>query len=345
MLMRPDAFETALKKPHDPLPPLIWIATDEDLLRLEACDQVRLAARARDHQERVVFQVDRHFKLDPVWQQAHACSLFTARQLIELRLTGKPTKEFAESLADASPNIPETVCMVVASPRLDRAATESTWYKKLLQHAWMVAIPTVDRTRLPAWIGERLRRHNQEADAETLQWMAQRVEGNLLAADQEVRKLALLLPPGRISGAAVHAAVLDVARWNVFDLIDATLAGQAPRALRCLSGLRAEGTAAPMILWALTDTIRTLIKLGHSQAQGRPLHQALRDARIWGERERLYPQALRRLARPHLHALLRECALADRLAKGLERGDLDTLIDRIALSLAGAPVLQAAARL
>jgi DNA polymerase-3 subunit delta len=347
-MMRADGLSAALAKltanaprasASASLPAIIWIASDEPLLALEAADQVRAAARQLGFTDRRVFHVERSFKLDALRHEANSLSLFANQQLLELRLSGKPTKELGEGLAALAPMLSDDTRLLVSSPRLERATTESAWFGQLERSGWMVAIAQVDRTRLPAWIGERLARAGQQADAQTLQLIAERVEGNLLAAEQEVRKLGLLFGPGPLPSAEVRAAVFDVARWDAFDLVDAALAGDAPRALRCLQGLRAEGVAVPMVLWALADAVRNLVRLSIAVEADRPLAGAMRELRIWGDRERLYPQALRRLARPMLRRLMRGCASVDRITKGLASGDDWQALEAVAMGLAGAPAL------
>jgi DNA polymerase-3 subunit delta len=347
-MMRADALTAALAKltanasrgaASGGLPAITWIASDEPLLALEAADQLRAAARQLGFTDRRVFHVERGFKLDVLRHEANTLSLFANQQLLELRLAGKPTKELGEGLAALAPMLSDDTRLLVSSPRLERATTESAWFGQLERTGWMVAIAQVDRTRLPAWIGERLSRAGQQADAQTLQLIAERVEGNLLAAEQEVRKLGLLFGPGPLPPAEVRAAVFDVARWDAFDLVDAALAGDPARALRCLQGLRAEGVAVPMVLWALADAVRNLVRLSIAVEADRPLAGAMRELRIWGDRERLYPQALRRLARPMLRRLMRGCASVDRITKGLASGDDWQALEAVAMGLAGAPAL------
>jgi len=340
MIRGDDGLRAQLARAPAPgLPPLVWIATDEPLLGIEAADRVRTAARAAGFDERRVFHAGREAPLAELLHEADSMSLFASRRLLELRLTNKPAKALGDALADALPRLADDTRLLVSGPRLDRQVTETAWFGRLERAGWIVAIPTIERAQLPGWIGERLARHDQRADAATLRLIAERVEGNLLAADQEVRKLALLLPPGDLDAEAVRAAVLDVARWDVFDLVEAALAGDGSRTLRCLQGLRAEGTAAPVVLWALSDAVRTLLRLGVAQQAGRPLAQAMREARVWGPRERLYPGALRRLSPPVLRSLLRACAAADRIVKGLGADDDGQALESIALGLAGVPSL------
>ena len=341
-VLRESALAGALDAARGVPPAVVWIASDEPLLALEAADAVRAAARGAGFDERHVFHADRGLKVDALRQEAGALSLFASRRLLELRIAGKPGKELGEALADAvvgAAGFADDVRLMVSSPRLDKASTEAAWFGRLERAGWYLPIPVVERNRLPAWIGERLGRGGQQADAATLQLIADRVEGNLLAARQEVAKLGLLCPPGRLDREAVRAAVLDVARWDAFDLVGAASAGDIDRAVRCLAGLRAEGTAVPVVLWALSDTVRTLLRAASARDAGRPVAQALREARVWGDRERTYTAALRRLGTPALRRLLRACTRTDRMTKGVLDGDAWQALEAIVLGLAGAPAL------
>jgi DNA polymerase-3 subunit delta len=175
----------------------------------------------------------------------------------------------------------------------------------------------VERAQLPGWIGTRLAAQNQSADRQSLDFIADRVEGNLLAAHQEIQKLGLLYEPGKLSFEQVHDAVMNVARYDVFKLSEAMLSGDCPRLVRMLEGLKGEGEALPLVLWAVAEEIRTLLKLKSAMAQGRPLSALLKEYRIWGPRERLMDPALRRIALPTLELAMREAAQVDRMVKGL----------------------------
>ena len=344
-VLREPQLEGALARAGGVPPPVVWIASDEPLLLLEAADRVRASARGAGFDERRVFHVDRTFRVDALAAEAGALSLFSSRRLLELRFAGKPGRELGEALAAAVGALSDDVRLLVTSPRLDKATAESAWFGGVVRDGWYLAIPVVERDRLPAWIGERLGRDGRRADRATLQLIAERVEGNLLAARQEVDKLGLLLPPGELDPEAVRAAVLDVARWDAFALVDAALAGDAPRALRCLAGLRAEGTAVPVVLWAIAEAVRTLLRAAGARDAGRPVGQALREARVWGERERAYASALRRLDVPLLRRLLRACARTDRIAKGVLDGDDWLSLEAVVLGLAGVAPLALAAGL
>jgi len=338
-MIRGDALEGWLKRALSAaapaLPPVTWLSGDEPLLMQEAADAIRAAARQLGHAERIRFVADRGFAFEALAQEADALSLFASQRLVELRFPGKPGKEASEAVATLAGRLTDDVRLLVSSPRLDRATTESAWYGRIERIGLVVTVTGIERSRVPAWLGARLARAGQSADEATLALLAERVEGNLLAAHQEVEKLALLYPAGPLSVEQVRSAVLDVARYDVFDLVDASLAADAARALRTLHGLRAEGTAAPMVLWALADAVRTLLRLAQVRAAGRPIAAAMRELRVWGERERLYGRALERLPEPVLRGCLRQAARADRMAKGLLRQDAWQALETVVLAIAG----------
>ena len=321
------------------VPPLVWIHGDEPLLVQEAAQAVRDALRSAGFAERQVFDGGRGFRPDAFVAEADALSLFASRKLIELRLAGRPTKEIGQLLADTGARASDDTRVLVSGPRLDRATTESAWFTALDRIALVVPIWPIERARLAQWIGSRLARQHQRADRATLDLIAERVEGNLLAAHQEIGKLALLFPEGELPPDETRAAVLDVARYDAFDLVGAALAGDAPRALRSLDGLRAEGVAEPLVLWALADALRTLLRLFQARRAGRPPAQAMREARVFGARERLFEQALSRLDEAQVRDALQHAARADRMIKGLDRADAWQGLQALAMTVAGAPTL------
>jgi DNA polymerase III subunit delta len=335
-MIRGEALAGVLEKARTRgLAPIVWLSGDEPLLMLEAGDQVRACARRLGFSERTTFSADRGFRIEALAQEADSMSLFASRRLLELRLATKPGKELGESIAGLAQRLHDDVRLLVSSPRLDRATTDSAWFAPIERIGLTVTLPRIERSQLSRWLADRLARAGQTADADTLALIAERVEGNLLAAHQEVQKLALLFPAGHLESDPVRAAVLDVARYDVFVLVDAALAADAARALRTLLGLRAEGTAAPVVLWALSDALRTLLRLSLARAAGRPLQQAMRELRVWGDRERLYGRALERLPAAATRRLLREAAGADKMIKGLVRQDEWQALESVVLGLAG----------
>jgi len=315
MQLRPDALDAHLAKS---LAPLYVITSDEHLLALEAADKIRRTARSQGFSEREVLVVERSFKWGELLAANQSQSLFGDRKLIELRIpTGKPGKDGGQALQEyVSALNPDNVTLI-ALPKLDWATQKTAWVAALQQAGVYIDIPLVERAQLPAWIGNRLAAQGQSADKQSIDFIADRVEGNLLAAHQEIQKLALLHPQGKLSFEQVQDAVLNVARYDVFKLNEAMLAGDAARLARMLEGLKGEGEALPLVLWAMAEEIRTLLKLRVGVAQGKALGMLMKEYRIWGPRERLMEPALRRLKPAALEAALQEAAQIDKMVKGL----------------------------
>ncbi|MES2901929.1 MAG: DNA polymerase III subunit delta, partial [Pseudomonadota bacterium] len=273
MQLRADALEGHLAKQ---LAQLYVISSDEHLLALEAADRIRRAARANGYSERDVLSVDRSFKWGELLAANQALSLFGDKKLIELRIpTGKPGKDGGAALQAYTKDLSPDNLTLITLPKLDWQTAKAAWVGSLQQAAVYIEIPTIERAALPGWIGTRLAAQGQSADRQGLDFIADRVEGNLLAAHQEIQKLGLLHEAGKLTFEQIHDAVLNVARYDVFKLSEAMLAGDAARLVRMLEGLKGEGEALPLVLWAVADEIRTLLKLKSGMAQGRPLGMLL----------------------------------------------------------------------
>ena len=322
------------------LPPVVWIHGDEPLFVQEASDAVRSKARELRFEERQVLQVERGFKADEIRDAAGSGSLFAATKLIEIRFPAKPAKELLQTIADLLAQLPDEVRLLVTSARLDRATTESASFAPIDRAGVVVPVYPLERGRLKGWIAERLKRQGQSAADATLELIAARVEGNALAADQEIRKLGLLFESGDLPIEATRDAVLDVARYSAFDLVDAALAGDRQRSARTLAGLEAEGEAPPLVLWALADAVRTLVRLHEGRASGRAEAQVLREARVFGPREQMFRAAMRRIDSAQAQRALQMAARTDTIIKGLNPGDGWQAIAMLALTIAGAPVLE-----
>jgi DNA polymerase-3 subunit delta len=315
MQLRPEALDGHLAKG---LAPLYVITSDEHLLALEAADRIRRTARAAGYSERDVLSVERTFKWGELLAANQALSLFGDKKLIELRIpTGKPGKDGSAALQAYAKDLSPDNLTIITLPKLDWQTAKAAWVTSLQQAAIYIEIPTVERAQLPNWIGARLAAQGQSADRSSLDFIADRVEGNLLAAHQEIQKLALLHEPGKLSFEQVHDAVLNVARYDVFKLSEAMLAGDVARLVRMLEGLKGEGEALPLVLWAVSEEIRTLLKLKSGMAQGRPLGALMKENRIWGPRERMMDPALRRIRLATLEAALQDAAQVDKMVKGL----------------------------
>jgi DNA polymerase-3 subunit delta len=315
MQLRSEALDAHLARP---LAPLYVIASDEHLLALEAADKIRKTSRAQGLTEREVLQVDRSFKWGELLAANQSQSLFGDRKLIELRIpTGKPGKDGSQALQAYTASLSPDNVTLITLPKLDWATQKSAWVGSLQQAGVYLEIPMVERSQLPAWIGVRMAAQQQSADRASLDFIADRVEGNLLAAHQELQKLGLLYPPGKLDPQQIRDAVLNVARFDVFKLNEAMLAGDSARLVRMIDGLQGEGEALPLVLWAMAEEIRTLLKVRASADAGRSISQACTDLRVRKDKVRLVEAAARRLTLPVLEKALQDCAQVDRMIKGL----------------------------
>jgi DNA polymerase-3 subunit delta len=325
MQLRLDQLGAHLQKG---LRPLYTLWGDEPLLAQEAGDAIRAAARAAGHTERQVHTVaGSHFNWSGLLGAAQAMSLFADKQIIDIRIpSGKPGKEGSQALQRYCEILSSDVVTLIHLPRLDRQQQASAWFTALDGSGVSIRIDPIERKALPQWIAQRLAAQGQrvqggEAGQQTLAFFADRVEGNLLAAHQEMQKLALLHPAGELSFEQIEAAVLNVARYDVFKLGEALLAGQVGRALRMLDGLQAEGEAAVLVHWTVAEDIRALKRVKDAMAAGKPLPMAMREARVWGVKERLFERALPFFTDNSLAQLLHAAQVCDGLVKGLKHPD------------------------
>ncbi len=323
---------------------------DEPLLQQEALDAIRAHARANGYTERTSHTVaGAHFDWSEVLAAGGSLSLFADKQIVEIRIpSGKPGKDGSvalQQLAEGAPGNDSTLTIVLL-PRLDKMTKSTAWFGALDANGITLEVSPVERGALPQWIAQRLGAQGQRVAAgeegqRTLQFFADRVEGNLLAAHQEIQKLGLLFPAdangGVLSFEQVESAVLNVARYDVFKLSEAVLAGQAQRVQRMLDGLQAEGEAEVLVHYTLAEDIRALKRVKDAMAQGRPLPMALRENRIWGVKERLFERVLPKLSESKLAELLQSAHLVDGIVKGLKQADWPTTgwqaLHRLALQL------------
>lgn len=321
MILRPEQLAAQLDKP---LAPLYVLHGNEPLLVLEAGDALRAAARRQGYSEREVLVTGQGFRWDSLQSAAGNLSLFGASKLVDLRIpNGKPGRDGGEALQRYARSLDAGVVTLVTLPELDWAARKAAWFTALAEAGVVVELNAPERERLPEWIAQRLARQQQKAQPEALAFIADHVEGNLLAAHQEILKLGLLHPPGELGLDAIRDAVLNVARYNVDALRAALLDGDAARCARLLEGLRGEGEAPPLVLWALASEVRTLAGLRQGVDSGQPLAALLKAERVFDERRRQGLQrALSRLGGGALNAALLHAARIDRMIKGLAGGDL-----------------------
>lgn len=304
------------------LGPIYLIHGDEALLTDEACQLVRDQARAQGFIERQVFTVDRGFDWQSLSAYSQSLSLFSEKRLIELRLPGgKPGTAGATALQEFASRTNDDTILLIWSGRLDKKAQGSKWAKALAAIGVMVAIYPLNHAQLPGWIARRLRAQGLKPGAGVSEMLAYRYEGNLLACSQEVEKLSLLFGQGDVSLADIEGKLGDNARFDVFGMVDLCLQGDAAGAVRALQGLRAEGTAPVLILWALVREIRSLAQMAIDVAAGRSEQQIFRDYRVWAKRQSLVRRALKRHSPGRWYALLQGSHRADKVIKGREPGD------------------------
>jgi DNA polymerase-3 subunit delta len=303
---------------------------------MEAMDQLRSCARKMGYTEREVLLQERGFDWNALLNSGQTMSLFGDKRWLELRIpTGKPGRDGAEALKQFSQGIQsyipstegpaEIVCIIL--PKLDQKTKASGWFSALDEAGMAIQLDSLDRMQLPKWIADRLKLQAQEVESgpagqRALAFIADQVEGNLIAAHQEILKLGLLHPAGVLTEEQIRLAILKVARYNVFDLTEALLAGDLPRLNRMLDGLSGEGEPLVLILWSVTEELRLLSKLKQASDAGESVQQLMRTYRIWGNRERLYPVALRRVQTTKLRQAMQVAAGLDRQAKGLQVAEL-----------------------
>jgi DNA polymerase III subunit delta len=305
---------------------------DEALLIQEAADAIRAEARKQGYTERVVHTVaGAHFDWSEVLAAGGSMSLFGDKQIVEVRIpSGKPGKEGSPAIQQIAENAKgnDDVLTIFVLPKLDKMSKTGAWFSALDSFGVTIEVQEIDRRALAPWLTQRLaqvglRVKSGEEGERTLKFFADRVEGNLLAAHQEIQKLSLLHPsnaesPKELSFEEIEAAVLNVARYDVFKLSEAVLAGNLVRTQRMLDGLQAEGEAEVLVHWALSEDIRNLHRVRSLMDEGKPLPMALQEARVWGIKQRLYERILPRLSPLDSANLLHAAHQVDGIVKGLK---------------------------
>ena len=323
--------------PDLPLKPLYVIHGEEDLLRVEALDVLRQAARQQGYLNREVYSADSaSFDWQELLHAAGSMGLFADLKLLEIHIPGgKPGKAGGDALQELAGRLPEDTAVVLMLPKLERAQMQAKWFAALAKHGVVLEAKAVSGAALPQWIQGRLKQAGLEIEADALSLFAERVEGNLLAAKQEIDKLALLHPNGgQIDLAQAQQAVADVARFDVFQLAGAWMSGDAARTARLLEGLEADGEEPVMLLWALAEDIRILIRLTAALKQGQSVQSVRNSLRLWGDKQTLAPMAVRRISIARLLAALQDCAKIDCMIKGAEVGNAWAEFKHLTLELA-----------
>ncbi len=326
-----------LSKLDQPLLPCYLVTGDEHLLVQEILDAIRAAARTQGFGTRDLFVQTIGFDWSELSAAGGNMSLFAERQIIELRLpTGKPGVKGSAAIAEFAANAGEDILFIVSAPKMDRNAVKAKWVSALDQQGAVVQVWPVSPRDLPGWINVRMKQAGLQPERDAVQLIADRVEGNLLAAQQEIEKLRLLHGEGSITAEDVDAAVADSSRFDVYKLVDAAVGGNPSRALRILNGVRSEGVEPVIVMWALTRELRTLANLANSIRKGTDLSSAMRQARVWQNRQGLVRACIGRHQSGDFYTLLKRSRDADAAAKGQMRADPWQLATDIVLDLASA---------
>jgi len=319
------------------LRPLYVLYGDDPLLVIEAADAVRAKARQQGYTEREVLTVLPQFDWGTLLAAGGNMSLFGDKKLIDLRVpTGKVGKEGSAALQQWCQNLSMDNLLLITLPELDWREEKAAWFTALVNAGVAIKLVAPKLTELPGWIIGRLRRQQQSAELDALKFIAERVEGNLLAAHQEIQKLGLLYPAGALSLAQVREAVLNVARYDIDGLREALLSGDIARLTRTLDGLMQEGEAPPLVLWAMSEEIRALTIIRAGMDAGKPIDMLLKDAKVWGPRANPVKKALQRLSTAALEGALQHAGKIDRLAKGIGHGNIWEEFLRLGLRLTAA---------
>ena len=319
MKIRANQLSSHLKKSFAPC---YLVTGDEHLLVSEALDAIRDAARGRGFGNRELHVATTGFDWEQLTAGARNMSLFAEQRIVELRLpTGKPGRAGGQAIVDLVEQSGPELLFIVTGPKLDKSASSSKWAKSLDQKGVSLQVWPIGVRELPGWIANRMREVGLQPDRDAVTMIADRVEGNLLAAGQEVEKLRLLLGEGQVTADDVASAVADSSRFDVYKLTDAAMAGDAPRAIRILGGLKAEGVEPVIVMWALTRELRTLATLDDAIRQGTDLGSAMQAARVWNNRQGLVRGCISRHQQGDFHRMLKASGRADAAAKGQRYGD------------------------
>lgn len=337
MRLKAEQLEAALSKQ---LAPVYLITGDEPLQQGESADLVRRAARQAGYENREILTVDAHFEWALLGESADSFSIFADKKIIDVRMpSGKPGVEGSKALIDYCARIPEDTLLLITSGKLDSASLKAKWAQALDKAGIIIQVWPLAGQDLINWLQKRLAGKGLACDPEGIRLLAGRIEGNLLAAAQEVEKLFVLYGPKKLSRSDIESAVADSSRYDVFNLSDAMLVGNIGRIVKVLQGLRSEGAAEPLVLWALAREIRLLIAVKTARHQGITKDQALKSAQVWDSRKGLILGAEQRLQLAQLNKALSMCAAADRCIKGVSKGDAWDQLLQICLLIGGADAM------
>lgn len=319
----------------DNLPAIVMVSGDEPLQLNEACDHARRTAKKLGYSDRQVFHVESGFDWDNLLAESNTLSLFSDKRLLELRIpNGKPGDKGSKALVGYCNNLPPDTVLLIICGKLEAASQKSKWFKHIENSGVVCQVWPVEPANMPAWINKRMQRCGLNPTGDAVALLSERVEGNLLAASQEIDKLSLLFGKSQIGIDEVLAAVSDNARYTIFELADASLAGDIVRSTRILHGLRAEGSEPILVLWAMTREIRALALMGADIQQGNPMDSVLFKHRVWEKRKPLFKRCLQSSQPSRWQNLLIKCSSIDKLIKGAETGNIWDELLQLSLQVA-----------
>ncbi|MES2636366.1 MAG: DNA polymerase III subunit delta [Pseudomonadota bacterium] len=317
------------------LAPIYVLVGDEPLALSECLDSIRESARQAGADERSSFIVERNFNWQQIHQFSQSMSLFSAKRLLEIHIpNGKPGVDGGKALTELSADLIADTTTIIVLPTLERDAKNSAWFSVLQKVSVVIDLKEISPAQLPQWLAARLALQNQSTDAISLAFIAHQVEGNLLAAHQEIQKLGLLYPAGEISHEAVREAVLNVSRFDAFQLGDAVLMGDKARVMSILQGLKDEGENVVAVMSPLMWVLRPLVQIKQAEARKENIMTAMNNARIYGDRQNLIKRALSRLSLRQMEAALQKLCDIDKTAKGVMEGDAWLELSRLCFGLA-----------
>lgn len=329
MNVRPDQLAAILNRQ---LHPLYLISGDEPLQVMEAADRVRACCRQHGYIEREVFDVDASFDWQRFRDEANSMSLFSTQRVLDLRMpSAKPGREGAQALKEYASDIPDDTVLLITAGKLESAQKKSAWFKALDSLGVVTQCWPLGPERLPAWIKQRFQSRGMRPSADVVDYVCQRIEGNLLAAAQEIDKLDLLLGPGNVDIGTVREAVADSSRFDVFELADSALAGDQHRVIRIMQGLHAEGQEPILVTWALAKDIRILASVSADRGAA---ENGLKQAGVWQNRLPLFKSCLSRHSTAGFKCMLQHCATIDGINKGQQAGNVWDELQRLVHQLA-----------
>ncbi|MEX2488038.1 MAG: DNA polymerase III subunit delta, partial [Pseudomonadales bacterium] len=337
MKIYPDKLEAQLKKS---VAPVYIVSGDEPLLVQESCDLIRSALKQSGYTERELFHIDANFDWDQVLFSANSMSLFADKKVIELRMpTGRPGDKGAVALKTYVDHPPDDTVMLVVTQRLDAAVQKTKWFKALEAMSVFVQVWPIDAKQMPRWIKERFNRAGLDISSEAVEMVVGRVEGNLLAAVQEIERLKLISESQRIEVDDVIESVADNSRYDVFSLIDTAESGDAARTHKIVQGLKSEGTEILYIVAMVSKELRNLEKMANMVARGQGVDTAIKSGGVWQKRKSLVAGSLKRHNLTACNEMQQKMGQIDKMVKGLLPGDPWTELVNVLMHLAGKPGL------